>query len=550
MTCDKGVLVDNGDGSYTYTCNFGDQANGTSALINIQMTYLSYDEDEGYYYIEDGEYPQSYAAVEWDYYIGDGDYGGARITYNKTTNILTIDETMTTGSYATIFRTHGISFVSGQKYTIYREYIGGEIVSTTGNNSFVIDTIVKDGDGNPSERNYNDGTFREEDQVSEITINTASQNEADGFKFWIWLGSDATTTFDNYQIRIYVCYDNLLSNWSLSNAGTIPNPVVINNNLTVYSVNNAIADMPAGTKFVRVNNRWFKVEQIRWIVADNSMVATGNNYYTLSQSYKYTDLLTMNIWAYMDNWADYGWEDYESDSMRIISCTEGGGWNIEALNGNIQFAIYDSGVGYNSVSTSKSWSSLSSGWHMFTLTFDGEYARGYLDGQLLNTSGKYSSGKIGYNSTNTIFVGAEAGSSATTPVGQYFKGKIKDLSIENKCLSAEDITNLYLGYFDIPKVNLSEIVDNNGVMTNYTAVSDKVLTVGSVVNDLSAVKEGWTFMKSGNLVSIYSSDYSVTGNNLTISYKANEQSYTLTNKSSSDPYATINQTVSLTEGVK
>ena len=57
-------------------------------------------------------------------------------------------------------------------------------------------------------------------------------------------------------------------------------------------------------------------------------------------------------------------------------------------------------------------------------------------------------------------------------------------------------------------------------------------------------------MKSGNLVSSYASDYSVTGNNLTISYKASEQSYTLTNKSSSDPFATINQTVSLTKGVK
>ncbi len=83
VTCDRGTLKDNGDGSYLYTVDFGDEADGTRGTITIQMTYLFYDEDEGYFYIEDGAYPQSYAAVEWDEYSGDGVYGGATITYTK-----------------------------------------------------------------------------------------------------------------------------------------------------------------------------------------------------------------------------------------------------------------------------------------------------------------------------------------------------------------------------------------------------------------------------------------------------------------------------------
>ncbi len=352
-------------------------SSGATYTINVFFKVLSdnqlkYDSTDKYWYFEHGEYPQSYAAIEWDEYSGDGVYGGARITYNENTNVLTIDGTMTSGT-GTILRTHGLSFVSGQVYTVWREYIGGNIsIQNNTGTSLVIDTIVKNSDDGPSTRNNNDAGVDSRGS-SNLTINSASQNEADGFKFWIWLNTGTTVTFDNYQIRIYVCYDNLLPNWSLSNVGTIPNPVDSNNNLTVYSVNNAIADMSVGTKFVQVNNRWFKVEPIRWRVSDYGVSST----------------------TYPSGWGTYG----------------------------------------------------------------------------------------------------------------TYK-------------------------------------------TNFTVVSDRILTLGAVVNDLNAVKEGWTFMKSGNLVSNYSSDYSVTGNNLTISYKASEQSYTLTNKSSSDPYATINQTISLTKGVK
>ncbi len=162
---------------------------------------------------------------------------------------------------------------------------------------------------------------------------------------------------------------------------------------------------------------------------------TGSNYLTLGRQYMYTDKLTVTIKASMDNWEDYG-----TGNMRLISCTHGGGWNVEPENVDeaatagkrIRFAVYDSDVGYKHATSSIPLADLSSGYHTFTATFDGNYARIYIDGILTGISEKFSSGQIGYNSTNGIFVGAEAGSNTTTPdSGRYFKGKIDYVSIVN-----------------------------------------------------------------------------------------------------------------------
>ena len=506
VTCNKGTLTDNGDGSYTYTCNFGNEANGTGALITIQMTYLFYDEDEGYYYIEDGEYPQSYAAVEWDEYSGDGVYGGARITYNKTSNILTLDGTMTSGT-GTILRTRGISFISGQVYTIWREYIGGNVsIQNNTGTSFVIDTIVRNSDNGPSTRNNNDAGV-DSHGSSNLTINSASQNEADGFKFWIWLNTETTVTFDNYQIRVYICYDNLLPNWSLSNVGTMPNPINNDQKIPVYSVNTQIADAPAGTKFVQVNNRWFKVEPIRWRVADFAI-----------------DL---------DIRGDGGWETI-GQTINVRANTE---YTIELNYSTPGFTPLSGYLGLALMVLTSS-------------PIDSDCASIMIDKYQMKPNSK-GTATISFNSGNNtqLYVILNFG---YVNDGTSYSFQFGNLRISDKSVKIEKDISKWTRYRYGERFSISEtdVVANNGVMTNFAAVSDKVLTIGAVVDDLSAVKEGWTYMKSGNLVSSYSSDYSVTGNNLTISYKASEQSYTLTNKSSSDPYATINQTISLTKGVK
>ena len=77
--------------------------------------------------------------------------------------------------------------------------------------------------------------------------------------------------------------------------------------------------------------------------------------------------------------------------------------------------------------------------------------------------------------------------------------------------------------------------------TDFTVVSDRILTIGSVTKK---------YPQTNNILSSITSDYSVTGNNLTIKYKASDKSFTLTNSSTSDPYATINHTVNLVQGMK
>ncbi len=164
---------------------------------------------------------------------------------------------------------------------------------------------------------------------------------------------------------------------------------------------------------------------------------SGSNFLTLGRQYMYTDKLTVTIRASMNNWADFG---AVNNTMRLISCTDSGGWNIEPNNVDdstvagsyIRFAVYDSGIGYKHAICSVPLTQISSGYHTFTLTFDGHYARIYIDGMLTGTSAEFSSGKIAYNANNCIFVGAEAGSNTTTPEsGRNFKGKIDYVSIVN-----------------------------------------------------------------------------------------------------------------------
>ena len=161
-----------------------------------------------------------------------------------------------------------------------------------------------------------------------------------------------------------------------------------------------------------------------------------DDYIAIGRDQMYTDKITVSIIAYMDNWSLYSSRD-----MHLISCTEGGGWNFESNNGNIQVPVYDSGVGYKYVTTSKSWASLSSGWHEFTFSFDGHNVRLFIDGVMEGKSANFSSGKIGYNSTNGIFIGAEAYSTTTTPAsGNYFEGIIESVIIVNDYVYGADFS--------------------------------------------------------------------------------------------------------------
>lgn len=153
----------------------------------------------------------------------------------------------------------------------------------------------------------------------------------------------------------------------------------------------------------------------------------------------YTNRISVHLSAYMDDWSLYS-----STPMRIISCTEGGGWNIEPSNDCIAFACYDAGASsYKSAISAVQWASLEAGWHVFDIIFDGTNVKGYLDGELIITSAAYTGG-IGYHATNGIFVGCEASSSETTGVAPYFTGSIANITIRNNTtlLSTDTYTSI------------------------------------------------------------------------------------------------------------
>ncbi len=191
--------------------------------------------------------------------------------------------------------------------------------------------------------------------------------------------------------------------------------------------------------------------------------------------------ITINLWAYMDDWSQYGTND--ANDMRMISCKDGGGWSVGESNnsGKIVFGIYTvNGEGTGSVlhniTFDKTWSELNDNtipsgrpknWHMFTFTFRGigteGHATGYIDG-VANNGTNYDANKVGgwivYDNDAPLVVGGgPSGTDIST--GHKFKGKIRYLSImqqgfarkaENNVNNATAIDNLVKKWYANPGV--------------------------------------------------------------------------------------------------
>lgn len=250
--------------------------------------------------------------------------------------------------------------------------------------------------------------------------------------------------------------------------------------------------------FTGGNLYFFAFEPIRWRVngeeklTHDEVQMTGSTYYTLSKDLKYEDKISVNIWAYMDNWSEYA-----AQNMVMLSCTESGGFNIETSedsNQYICYTAYDKGVGYKHANMlGKRWVDLSPGWHLFSFTFDGNCITGYVDGSMQGpTSDTFTSKKIGYNNNNTIFVGAEASDNATTPAESgKFIGKVdRDIKIVNYAMTSTEINNLYKEY------DLKSFWEFGERRTGFDVVSQNVLGFGAVASDLASVKENWKFEES------------------------------------------------------
>lgn len=174
---------------------------------------------------------------------------------------------------------------------------------------------------------------------------------------------------------------------------------------------------------------------------------TGNQFINAGAGAKVTDSITVSWWGYMDNWSSY---------TRAISCTEGGGWNFEPNSGYMYFPMHRNGQYISPSARDTTALSSYSGWHHFVGTYDGYKTCIYVDGNLKGASAETTTKyPIGYNTSNTIFIGAEAGGNATSPAGNYFNGKISDVRIYATALSTDDVKELY---------NVGASITNNGAV--------------------------------------------------------------------------------------
>lgn len=154
----------------------------------------------------------------------------------------------------------------------------------------------------------------------------------------------------------------------------------------------------------------------------------GDNAYPLDKKYKYTDKLSVHIEAYMSNW-----EDIASLKAQIISCTEGGGWGLgyQANSSGHGTELYAGGYKGIDLELGTAGKFSNNTWYSFDIVFSNGTFEAYVNGTKKGTQTTANTA-ISYNSENTIFVGAEAAKSATTPGGNYFKGHISNVFIANK----------------------------------------------------------------------------------------------------------------------
>lgn len=231
---------------------------------------------------------------------------------------------------------------------------------------------------------------------------------------------------------------------------------------------------------------------------------TGSNYINCGRSAMVKDAITVSCWAYMDNWSAF-------TSQRLMSCTESGGWNFEPNGTDSNYLSFAMGTGTSSCTYKVAISDIAlssfSGWHMITGTYDGLSTKIYVDGVLRGTNNAYSSKvPIFYNVSNSLFIGAEAAGSATTPDGNYFTGNIADVRIYGTALSAADISDLYKNSASLSKdgtlfayefnENAQNAVNKNGIVST-GGFNDKAIPTYDM--KIKALDDGSTWARIHHL---------------------------------------------------
>lgn len=233
------------------------------------------------------------------------------------------------------------------------------------------------------------------------------------------------------------------------------------------AVSETVSDSSGYNRAGTVHGRLFESEDTRRF--DTCAVFDSSTYITAGKEAKVKDQITVAGWVKPSAWT--------SSMGNFISCTEIGGFNFEVNdNGDLQFPV-GTGTSSNTYKVAvfqTPLSQFSEGWHHLAGTFDGYTVKVYLDGVLDGSTVAYTTKTpIFYNSSNGIFLAAEAASSEVTPYNSSFTGSLSDIRIYATALSAEDIMDLY---------HTSTIVDNAGSLHSFQLKekSANILTIEKI----------------------------------------------------------------------
>lgn len=254
-------------------------------------------------------------------------------------------------------------------------------------------------------------------------------------------------------------------------------------------------------------------------------LATNLDGYSSYHAVPYTSALTptyitWSMWLYVRNWSNVAL----LRDIRAMSKTELGGWNfglnIAACGENYVGSQININSSYSQVCSLVN--NLTPGWHFFTVSFDGQYIKQYVDANLLNTIDAGAGKIITYTNNNAIIIGAEAGGGAVPAGTNYYKGMIDAVRIWNRSLNATEIAiemnssypaNEYglLGNWEFEETygNISRDTHNyvtgiEGSALRFDGVNDYVsIPNSSSINPKSISISLWEFMPSTPPASTY-----------------------------------------------
>ena len=215
-----------------------------------------------------------------------------------------------------------------------------------------------------------------------------------------------------------------------------------------------------GNLFAQPLNNWLEFD------GSDDYVNLGN-----SSTLKPTNALSFELWAFNANWSTMV-------NQVLISNTQAGGYNIEAVGNQIGATVRLNGeFARATISTSD----LSTGWHHFAVSCDGQYVKFYVDAVLKVTADAGGTYPIQYGDDNCTLLGAEPGG-ACTPDGFYFIGFLDEVRIWGDVRTQQEIEdnmnlelnlpiNDLLGYWKLNETSGNTASDETGNNNDGTLIN-------------------------------------------------------------------------------